>query len=99
MADELGDLKEELLRAAREQAEQVASRLRPALPRQTSVDGVSAGSETEALADFATGYDSGTGSTVMPFMLGYSALGGDDVLTGTLFTLGSSRLGGTEVLG
>lgn len=81
MADELGDYKEAILRAAHREAEKtLAARgivLAGGLPAGA---GRSVGAEAEQAVQFLSGYDDGLGTTITFFVLDYSTLDGEDVL-------------------
>jgi len=78
----LSELKKQLLKTMdRSIAVAIARRAIPHAP-QVGNGGMGLGATDRLIlmADFAVGYDSGTGMNVMPFMLDLSLLDGTDVL-------------------
>jgi hypothetical protein len=82
MPDDFKNYKDNLVRFAGRMVEQGMASRGILYPKKGTghVDAFGVASQMEGFETFASGYDSGTGETVMPFMLDFSLLDGDDRL-------------------
>lgn len=80
----VNELKQQILRAVERQIDSVGSRRAIEVGPQSAApfNPLAASIEQGFDGVFATGYDSGTGETVVPFMVGISIVGGPDLVVG-----------------
>lgn len=80
----VNELKQQILRAVERQINAVGSQRAIELRPQTGAPFNPMAGSIEPGFDgaFSTGYDSGTGETVVPFMVGISVVGGTDIVVG-----------------
>lgn len=84
MADNISEMKQAIIEAIERKEAAIASQrgfeLQPSLLDGFANPGAH-GVALTSLDDMATGYNSGTGTTTVPFTVGISLVGGSDVVT------------------